>query len=571
MSAAKIPTLDTEFNQKYQLLAKIGSGGMGEVFLGIQRGAVDFSRLVVIKRIHDSDVPAEYSEANAKMFLNEASVIASLNHPHIVKIYDFCMAGASFCIVMEYVEGETLKYIFSECGKQDKQFPVGLACSIIYDACNTLHYAHNATSNTGELRNIIHRDIGLHNLMLDSSGYLKIIDFGIAKSSIHTDMTSPGMIKGNPSYMAPELFTQKTQDHRLDIYALGLCLYELLTQQRAYQFSSTATVGEVIQEITHRELPPPSPLVSDLPKGIDDIVAKAVAKDRDERYQTVEEFGQDLKRSAGHVFMTGSEPQKWFTKNFATRLKERREFGGKILEIAKNSDSGTETSLPSKLPGGFQIVSGITPSPIKKTPPLSDSEDESISWAVSAKRNKIVSGALLVAIVVAVSLYSLLSGESTSKTDDEKVMDNLVVSCKPPGSRLSIDGKELGLIGSESLTFHVEPNKKHELVISKDGYRDFALPFIGPSTGEKRINAQLIKIETAVAEKDEAKLPSTMVSATEESDLPEKKRVSKKKPRSKKGKKKVRLKRKKPESNKKKRKIPLPDDDEVRKIPVMLD
>ena len=150
MNTAKLPTLDTEFNQKYQLLAKIGAGGMGDVFLGIQRGAVDFSRLVVIKRIHDQGVPIEYAEANAKMFLNEASVVASLNHPHIVKIFDFCMAGSSFCIVMEYVEGETLKYIASECAKQNVRLPVGLACSIIYDACTTLHYAHNATSNTGD-------------------------------------------------------------------------------------------------------------------------------------------------------------------------------------------------------------------------------------------------------------------------------------------------------------------------------------------------------------------------------------------------------------------------------------
>ena len=89
MTASKLPILNNDINQKYQLLAKIGSGGMGDVFLGIQRGAVDFSRLVVIKRIHDREVPVEYAEENARMFLNEASVIASLNHQHIVKIYDF--------------------------------------------------------------------------------------------------------------------------------------------------------------------------------------------------------------------------------------------------------------------------------------------------------------------------------------------------------------------------------------------------------------------------------------------------------------------------------------------------
>ncbi len=576
MNTANIPTLDSEFNQKYQLLAKIGAGGMGDVFLGIQRGAVDFSRLVVIKRIHDRDVPAEYAQANAKMFLNEASVVASLNHPHIVKIFDFCMDEPSFFIVMEYVEGETLKYIFSSCEKLHQRLPVGLTCSIIYDACNTLHYAHNSTSNTGELRRIIHRDIGLHNLMLDSNGYLKIIDFGIAKSSIQTDMTSPGLVKGNPLYMAPELFNKTVQDHRLDIYALGLCLYELLTQTRAFKFSRTATIGEVIQEISNRELPSPSMVVPDLPKGIDDVVLKAVAKDRKERYQTAEEFGQDLKRVANHVFMSGSETQKWFTTNFSTRLKERRDFGAKILELVKNSDPVTENSLPSRIPGGFQIATGITPSATKKTPPPIYVKADTKSHR-SPHRYKLFAGILLVLMAVAVGLYFLVFRVSSSTTQNVKVMDNLVINCEPAGSRLSIDGKELGMIGTKSLALYVEPNKNHELVISKDGYRDFALPFIGPSNGIKRIYATLIKTVTAVAEKDEGEPQSTKGPPPEESAPTEEElrahstKTKITSSRAKKDRKKAREKQKPPEVTIEKRKIPLPDDDAVRKIPIMLD
>lgn len=576
MNAAKISTLDSDFSQKYQLLARIGAGGMGDVFLGIQRGAVDFSRLVVIKRIHDRDVPEEHTEENAKMFLNEASVIASLNHPHIVKIFDFCMDGSAFSIVMEYVEGETLKYIFSGCEKQNLQLPVGLTCSIIYDACNALHYAHNSTSHTGELRRIIHRDIGLHNLMLDSNGYLKIIDFGIAKSSIQTDMTSPGLVKGNPLYMAPEVFNQASQDHRLDIYALGLCLYELLTHSRAFRFSRTATLGEVIEEITHRELTPPSRLVPDLPEGMDDVVLKAVAKNREERYQTAEELGQDIKRVSNHVFMTGSERQKWFLKHFATRLNERREFGAKILELANNTDEITENSLPSRIPGGFQIASSITPSGTKRTGPRTSLETSTKGF-FSAHRYKIAVGILLVVIVAAVNLVFFGFQETTSKTVPEKVTDNLAISCRPPGARLFIDGKERGMIGSESLTLRVTPNENHELVISKDGYRDFTVPFVGPSTETKRIRAVLVKTETVTTDKEKVEPPSSDVPTVEESSTPEKAssdhvvKGGKAPSGSKTGHERGSHKGRTPDETSKTRKIPLPDDDEVKRIPVMLD
>ena len=586
---SRLPILNNEINQKYQLLAKIGSGGMGDVYLGIQRGAVDFSRLVVIKRIHDREVPPEYAEENARMFLNEASVVASLNHPHIVKIIDFCMAGSSFCIVMEYVEGETLRYIFSECVKEGKQIPTGLTFRLIYDACNTLHYAHNSTSNTGVLRKIIHRDIGLHNLMLDSNGYLKVIDFGIAKSSIQTDMTSPGLIKGNPSYMAPELFNKSTQDHRLDIYALGLCFYEMLTQTRAFQFSKTATVGEVIQEINHRELPPPSKMVPDLPEGVDDVVMKAIEKDRDQRYQIVEEFAEDLKRVTQHEFMSGSEAKKWFNENFAERLKERRDFGAKIVELAKKSDAVTEMAIPSKIPGGFPTINSVTtPSVTKRTGPPPPPPPVKRGF-IQANLYRIVAGlAIVVGIVLIVNLYLLFSkpapsSQAREETKPATTMDNLVVSCTPPESRLFINGKELGMIGEESLSFHVAPNEKHEIRLSKKGYHDFTLPFIGPSDGQKKINAILVRDETAkvpsMASTEDAQPKDDPIAeaATPDSVRTTGKKWSRSKDRKFKRKPQKAAPAKAESSEPKKsvtkprRKIPLPDDNGGRRVPVVVD
>ena len=481
-----------DINQKYQFLAKIGSGGMGDVFLAIQRGAVDFSRLVVIKRIHDYQGQA-YSEERTKMFLNEASVVASLNHPHIVKIYDFCMTGPFVCIVMEYVEGETLKHVFKSCKKFGRRIPVGLACRLILDACDALRYAHNSTSPTGESLQVIHRDIGLHNLMLDSNGYLKIIDFGIAKSNFQSDLTSPDLVKGNPGYMAPDVFTETTPDHRIDIYALGLCLYELLTHTRAFKFEKTVTLGQIIHEINDRELPPPSKIVSDLPDGIDLVVSKSIAKNREERYKTAEEFARELEAVSRPILMTGSEVGQWFTENFASRLKERREFGAKILEHAPKNDpfKDAPNSIPDNLPLSPLNLTSIAP-----TPAALGGRSDVLPSPKSLNTfglYKLLSVVFLLFSVCAVIVYFLFVGESSRS--EETAVDNLIIACDPPDAMLSIDGKELGLIGSEGIALHVEPGKEHEIVLSKDGFRKYTLPFIGPVSGSKHVNAALIKRE----------------------------------------------------------------------------
>ena len=572
---------DVDINKKYQLLAKIGSGGMGDVFLAIQRGAIDFNRLVVIKRIHERQV--NYSEEHARMFINEASVVASLNHPHIVKVYDFCMTGTSVCIVMEYVEGETLKYVLSQCTRNKERIPFSLTSRLILDACDTLHYAHNSTSPTGETRRIIHRDIGLHNLMLDSNGYLKVIDFGIAKSDIQTDLTSPGLIKGNPGYMAPDLFNQADPDYRIDIYALGLCLYELATQRRAFKFGSNASLGQIVQEINNRQLTPPSQLFPDLPRGLDDIVFKAIAKDRNKRYQSVEAFAEDLKKVTGRKIMAGGEVKKWFTSTFEERLAERRTFGAQMLSLAQNANSlpSNIIGFPSRAPSTVFNLNSVTPSQYQE----SVMQNTRVSQVVIDQSNiyKLIAAMFIFFAASATILYFAAFRDRASPPEPT-LTDNLIIFSKPPESILSIDGTQLGMLGGEGLVLRVEPNKEHNLVISKKGYRDFMLRFVGPSSGIKRVDASLIKIEEEASNEEppEAK-PAEVVSDDnpENSDDNRKSAVSKKRDR--------RTARKKSsgqdddEANtsigdddakkvpdtKKRRKIPLLDDVDERRVPIV--
>jgi serine/threonine protein kinase len=183
-----------DVRERYQLLAKLGSGGMADVFLAVQLGVEDFKRLVVLKRIHSHWLGQRDS---FKMFIDEAQLVATLNHPHIVKIYDLTWMGSDVCIAMEYVDGESLAFVIRSLREQGERIPLPVVFKIVTEACDALSYVHAATMQDGEPLNLVHRDICPQNLLLDSNGYIKVIDFGIARSiGSNVDNTSPGVLKG---------------------------------------------------------------------------------------------------------------------------------------------------------------------------------------------------------------------------------------------------------------------------------------------------------------------------------------------------------------------------------------
>ncbi len=331
-TSGKFPVANLQ--ERYRLLAKLGSGGMADVFLGVQLGAESFQRLVVIKRIHARWLGK--IEA-IKMFIDEARTVASLSHPHVVKIFDLSKLGNDICITMEYVDGENLEYVMRATKRAKGRIPLPILCKLMLEACEALHYAHSAKTPDGKDLDLVHRDIGPHNLMIDRNGYLKVIDFGIAKSSARTDLTSPGLIKGKFSYMAPDVFKSSAIDGRVDLYALGLVFYELLTLRRSYHFKKDVTVAEVFQRVLNDKLPKPSSIVPGLPKQIDDIIAKATHKDRDQRYPNCESMAVDLRSFAKEHggLAANSEVEAWFKEKFQQRIEKRQVFERRAMEKAK--------------------------------------------------------------------------------------------------------------------------------------------------------------------------------------------------------------------------------------------
>ena len=323
------------FQDRYRILAKLGSGGMADVFLGMQLGEEYFQRLVVIKRIHSRWLK---SKDALRMFVAEAQTVASLNHPHIVKMFDLARLDGDICIAMEYVAGENLDYIRKASKNSSQQIPLPIVCRIIIEACEALHYAHTATAPDGTSLDLVHRDVGPHNLMLDDNGYLKVIDFGIAKSSVQSDLTSPGMIKGNFSYLSPDLFRFEKIDCRADLYALGLVFYELVTLRRAVSFRKDVSVAEVIKRVLDVQLTQPSVLVPGMPKEIDTIVGMATHKDREQRYQTCEQMAAEVQNFAVHGcgLANNRDVENWFQKTLKRRISKRREFERSAIKKSQN-------------------------------------------------------------------------------------------------------------------------------------------------------------------------------------------------------------------------------------------
>lgn len=210
---------------RYTLEERIGSGGMAEVWLA----SGPYGRCVV-------KVPHRHLCDNAefvRMFLDEASLLAQLHHPNIAQIHDLGQADGTYYLAMEYVPGFDLMTISLEHERHGELMSPELCARIVADAASALHYAHEAKDAKGNPLHLIHRDVTPHNILLSRQGVVKLIDFGVARASSTRHRTQAGFVKGKCPYMAPEQITGQLIDRRVDVYALGLVLYELLTNVRA--------------------------------------------------------------------------------------------------------------------------------------------------------------------------------------------------------------------------------------------------------------------------------------------------------------------------------------------------
>ena len=285
---AVAPSGPDRFGQ-YELLERIASGGMAELFRARRSGVEGFQKIVAIKKIlpHIAD-----NDEFITMFADEAKVAAQLNHPNIVHIYDLgkIEAGGYF-IAMEYVEGTDLRTILRSGREVGRPLPIPLAVYVASKVASALDYAHRRRDARGEELRIVHRDVSPQNILISHEGEIKLCDFGIAKADRKVSRTESGALKGKLQYMSPEQAWGKPIDHRSDLFSLGCVLHEMLTGERLFRGESDMAVLELVRKA---DVPAPSRINPDVPVALDQIVLKALAREPENRYGTGSEMLRDL-------------------------------------------------------------------------------------------------------------------------------------------------------------------------------------------------------------------------------------------------------------------------------------
>lgn len=293
---------------KYQLERKLGAGGMAEVWLARAEGPGGFSRQVVVKRIH-----AHLLEEPrfVEMFLGEASLVARLSHPNIVQLFDFGEDNGTPYLAMEWMDGPNLKELLRREKAEGRVLPAEMCARLVAMACEGLAYAHEAVdAETRGPLGLVHRDVSPDNLLLSSSGALKVADFGIARSAVQKHRTKTGTVKGKLAYMAPEQLRSEPLDGRADQYSLGVVLYELLAGTRPYDVKGTA---ELMRAVLQGTTVPLSQRRPDVPAELARIAARAMETDRARRFPDCRELQRALESwlmRSGHTF-TAWDVAQW--------------------------------------------------------------------------------------------------------------------------------------------------------------------------------------------------------------------------------------------------------------------
>ncbi len=274
----------------YEIIGRLGIGGMAEVMLARQVGPEGFNKLVALKRI----LPALASDPLfVEMFLREARIAALITHANVVQIYDLRKSADDFFIVMEYVPGWNLERVLTTASLAMTPLPIELACRIVADVCAGLYAAHTATLEDGQPLVVVHRDVSPHNVLVSKAGSIKLTDFGIAKATNIAAITKTDGLKGKFLYMAPERLEGNDSDTRSDLFAAGLILFLALTQVHPFQGASEYIIWE---KALQSRVPAPSTLRPDIPPALDELVLRAVARQPDDRYQSAQELHLALER-----------------------------------------------------------------------------------------------------------------------------------------------------------------------------------------------------------------------------------------------------------------------------------
>lgn len=284
-------------DSRYRITDKIAAGGMAEVFKGIAESLQGFRKTVAIKRI----LPALTKNTKfVTMFLDEARLSLFLQHANVVQVFDIGHADDTYFIVMEYVDGVDLKAVLEWRRAIGRRLTIGQTIYIIMEVCKGLAYAHDVVHpETGERLGIVHRDVSPANVLISRNGEIKLADFGLAKAASQLESTDPGVVKGKMSYLSPEAARGENVDHRADIFAVGILLYEMLTSKRLFYGD---TDYQTVELVRNAKIPPIAAQNPEVEPEFEEICRKALARRVEDRFQSATDLQDAL---AHYLFSRG--------------------------------------------------------------------------------------------------------------------------------------------------------------------------------------------------------------------------------------------------------------------------
>jgi len=315
---------------RYELLERIGVGGMAEIFRGTAVAAGGFEKPVAIKRIlpHLSQ-----DDRFVKLLIGEAQMLSLLRHRSVVQIFDVGLGpDGHYFLVMEYVDGADLSSVYDKLEAKRKRLPVDLALHVCAEVAEALDFAHNAKGTDGEHLRIVHRDVSPANVLLSRSGEVKLTDFGIAKRA--EEVTGHGGVRGKFAYISPEQAINAKVDARSDVYSLGIVLFELLLGHRLY---SSMPDFDALRAVREGRVPRPRDIDRELAPELEEILLTALAREPDDRFPSAREFGTQMRTFRYSLSSSGGDPAKEISRivnKFAPETAEPEEKEPTVVRIA---------------------------------------------------------------------------------------------------------------------------------------------------------------------------------------------------------------------------------------------
>ena len=319
---------------RYRLHFELACGGMARVYLASAEGTAGFQKLVALKRIH---AHLAQEKEYVDMFLDEARIASRITHTNVCSVFDFGEVDGEYYIAMEYLLGEPLsrvqRRVMANANERASRLLPARMARIIAQACEGLHAAHELRDAEGESLHVVHRDVSAENLFVTYDGATQVVDFGIAHARQRIHHSVAGQVKGTFPYMAPEQMTAAVVDRRVDVWALGAVLWELLTLRKLFLRDSDVNT---MYAVLSSEIRPPSDFRSDVPSELDEIVLKALQRNPDERWQSAREMGRALHRflASQPDFVGPAEVAEWMAELFPDGESRKRQ----LMEIARSSD-----------------------------------------------------------------------------------------------------------------------------------------------------------------------------------------------------------------------------------------